>query len=390
MDGLHFDQLARTVGGQRSRRAVTLALGAAASAALVHSEPSWAKNKKKPKKKPICVNGVDQKVSGDKRKKLLKNGATAGPCPAVPPPCVPQCNGTTCSNDGCGGTCACNSGAVCDQGVCTACAVVCNGDSPAVCGTRLAQALLGGGKVVVCPGRYLGAFNTDINNTTLIGAGSGDNPAVDTILVASANARPLGVPSNITAFVSRLRITGGSTPFAGGGVRGDPGSVLFMDQCAVVDNKSTLSGSGISSAGRLTMTRSTVSGNGGQMSVGGGGLELRNGPHLIEDSVIAENLAFYGGSGDKAGGGLYCAGNAIVDIRGTEISENACQKEGGGIYLESGSITLDAATRIVKNEAGYTGAGGGIYRKSGNVFFNGATVTENKFDNCAGTVNFTC
>jgi len=383
LDAVQFDSVARTVMNRQGRRRIALLLVSLATAPLF-GIGDVAGKKKKPKKKPVCLNGQTIKAGGDKRKKLIRNGATPGECPAV---CTPQCNGSTCGSDGCGGTCTCSGNTVCDQGTCTACKVICGSDSPATCGTRLAQALLGGGRVTVCPGQYLGAFNIDINNTTLIGAGSGSNPAIDTMLVATAGQRPLGVPAGITTFVSRLRITGGDTPYAGGGVRGDPNSVLFMDQCAVVDNHSGKDGSGISSEGRLTLTRSVVTGNGGQMSVGGAGLALlSSGPHLIENSVITDNEAYYGGSGGKEGGGLYCSG-ATVDIRGTEISRNLAHSQGGGIYLKNSTVTLDSATRVVNNEAG---GGGGIYRESGTFIFIGATVSGNTLDNCAGADSFTC
>jgi hypothetical protein len=385
LDAAQFDTLARSVVGRQGRRRFALLLGGLAIAPLLGNEVEAGK-KKKPKKKPVCLNGQTSYAAGKKRKKLLKQGATPGACSDG---CTPQCNGTSCGADGCGGTCGCTGNTVCDQGTCKACTVICGNDSPATCGTRLAQALLAGGRIVVCPGQYLGAFNVDVNNTTLIGAGSGSNPAVDTILKATAGQRPLGVPTGITTFVSRLHITGGDTQFAGGGVRGDPNSVLFMDQCAVVDNHSWRDGSGISSEGRLTLTRSTVTGNGGQMSVGGAGIALlSNGPHLIENSVITGNEAFFGGVGGEVGGGLYCSG-ATVDIRGTEFSRNVAGSQGGGIFLENSTVTLDSATRVVNNQADFQG-GGGIWRQSGNVNFSNATVSGNIPDNCAGADNFTC
>jgi hypothetical protein len=36
--------------------------------------------------------------------------------PALPAPCVPTCDGTTCGDNGCGGTCACRHGLVCIEG----------------------------------------------------------------------------------------------------------------------------------------------------------------------------------------------------------------------------------------------------------------------------------
>lgn len=386
MEAGQFDQMARGVVTGPSRRRIAGALGGLALAPLVDRVIGRAK-KRKTKKKPLCLNGQTVKVSGKKRKKLIKQGATPGACAAG---CTPQCGGTSCGPDGCGGTCACSGNTVCDQGTCVACTVVCGGESAGACGTRLAQALVGGGKITVCPGRYLGSFTVGVSNTVLIGAGSGNNAASSTILTGIDNQRVLLVPGGVTTFLSRLQITGGDAQgVPGGGVRGDAGSTISMDECAVVENQTLNYGSGISSAGRLTLTRSTVSGNGKVQSLGGGGIALTNGPHLIENSVISGNECNYAGPGGKTGGGLHCSASATVDIRGTEIRDNFSEGEGGGIWVANSTVSLDAASRVVNNAAGFPNGGGGIYRQSGNVLVGSGVVSGNTPDQCAGSL-FSC
>jgi Cys-rich repeat protein len=77
--------------------------------------------------------------------------------------CVPACDGTTCGDNGCGGTCACGSGMTCQSGVCAAPSVCGNGkceqgESPATCQqdckppASCGDGVCGGGETAVtCP-----------------------------------------------------------------------------------------------------------------------------------------------------------------------------------------------------------------------------------------------
>jgi hypothetical protein len=109
VDAHRFDGLTRCFSTIAPRRAALSGmLGAALTAFLTPfaAEEAGARRKKKKKKKG--------------------NAPPASPPPASPPPppppeppCVPNCKGTACAGDGCGGTCTCNVPATCVAGVCT-------------------------------------------------------------------------------------------------------------------------------------------------------------------------------------------------------------------------------------------------------------------------------
>ena len=97
MEAGKFDRWAVSLAGQRSRREVLkgiLGLAAAASAGAV------------------AVEGAEAARRG-----------FSGPRPGntTPEPCVPECGEGVCGiSNGCGGTCTCEAGRLCDQGECKA------------------------------------------------------------------------------------------------------------------------------------------------------------------------------------------------------------------------------------------------------------------------------
>lgn len=373
MESGSFDRATRAIGRRLNRRSTARVLGGLLVMPFLHGTAADAKRKKNKKKK---------------RKGGGKGGDT-------PPACVPNCGGAnaTCgSSDGCGRTCGCTAGWLCDRGTCQPCNVVHDGND-FTSGETLRQKLkvpLGDERILyVCPGRYVGYFEHVGGN--LIGAGDGEDPATNTILDAAGLPVPHELPKAVFAvspgagsWVVKVRITG-STRSLTHGVTVPTGSGITMDTCTVTGNMGP-GVSGINAWGPFTLDGCTISNNGSTDDLGfayhGGGIRV-SGEWLSEifDSTITGNVA--GGSG---GGGLYVE-NGPLTIRNTEISENTVHNSvvrGGGIYQVGGSIRLAADTRIITNTAGTDGRGGGIYRLSGEIIWEGPTVTQNSPDNCVG------
>lgn len=303
MDAARFDTLARSVFGTQGRRRFALSLAGLAAAPIFRNEEAAGKNKKQ-KKKPVCLNGQTIKASSDKRKKLIKQGATPGACvPSV-------CNEGSCVTS------------VCSQGSCQACTVTCAG-SPVLCGANLSRALLAGGTVVVCPGRYAGGF-TVTSDTILVGAGAGDNPATSTILDGQGVDRVLLVKEDIALSLAGVSVVNGAVAGEnGGGLVGENNNDIGIADCAFVNNKGLLGGAII--AGRtLRISGSRFSGN----------------------------------SADR-GGGLYFVGaGATCLISATDFSNNTATSEGGAIFRGGGNITLNTTT--FNNNQPTNCAGGGF------------------------------
>ncbi|MFT4040098.1 MAG: hypothetical protein QM692_18100 [Thermomicrobiales bacterium] len=355
--------LAGTLMAQRSRRALAGLLGVA-GASLAGAATTVAK---KPKKAKLCLNGQTVSASKKKKKKLVKQGATPGACPDT---CTPQCDGVSCGDDGCGGTCACAPGTVCDSGVCQACTVSCTGTATD-CGNSLKTALSTGGTIYACPGRYGGNFT--IANARLVGAGATDDATTSTILDARGSGIVVSVTGTAPVTLANLQITGGSQEGSLGSGVSSAAADLRIEGCVIKQNK----GGGVGAL-NLVMRATTVTKNTTINS--GGGVQLNGNHCTITDSVISFNKA--GG----VGGGISLYGT--LSMSGTRVEDNESGSGGGGISIYDSDLTLDNTCQITRNKAG--SAGGGIFKPNNQysrVTVGGAAITLNTPDNCA---NFAC
>lgn len=371
MESSRFDAFTRLLGSVPSRRALLPIAGSALAVLWGGLLTTAAKKKKKNKKATLCLDGQTIKATKKKKKKLLKRGATRGPC------CAPTCLGTTCGgDDGCGGVCGCAAGSVCDSGICQSCTVSCTGDS-AACGASLQTHLNGGGTVRACPGRYRGTFQFLAANTVLIGAGDGDDDASNTILDAGGSGRVAQVNANVIATLQGVRITGGTVADAGGGILNS--GQLSLTACTISNNVAG-SGGGIFhlnvATGPLALTGCQVSGN--TANLGGGGIQTDS----TTRPVTLTNCTVSGNRSTTGGGGIINI--SPCTINGTAITGNETAGPGGGLVNTiNGTVAFDAASSVIGNTAS---DGGGIFNNSGTVSLNGAQVSGNTPNQCAGPV----
>jgi len=179
--------------------------------------------------------------------------------------------------------------------------------------------------------------------------------------------------STVTVSISGLTISNGVAGFFG--IGGDEGG-------------------GISSAGVLTLTDSTISGN--QAGLCGGGVANENGSMTITRCTISNNSATGDSTPNTAlgpvGGGILNSGGSLI-ITNSTISGNSCffdsismflgSAEGGGVQngglLGSGSMTITNCT-ISGNSVGGTGLvvgrGGGI-ANLGDLQITSSTIAHN-------------
>jgi hypothetical protein len=168
-----------------------------------------------------------------------------------------------------------------------------------------------GDAVNVAPGTYYENVQID-KSLTVKGAGSSEtivdgNQAGSVFTVGKNN-------QDVTVTLSDMAIQGGS------GTSTDLGGV----------GSYSLVGGGIWNAGRLTVTRSTISGNTAQF---GGGIFNGNGAtvNIDGDSTITGNSA-------SNGGGIYNY-NGTVNLESGSIDHNIASLNGGGIYSILGTLT---------------------------------------------------
>lgn len=393
MDATTFDDMTRSAGRSLSRRGFgrLAGVGAVAAAllpALKEAPAAEAKRRRahaehnlRGKKAIMCFENSTIRVPKKKRKSWLKRGATRGACSG----CVPTCPAGSCGNDGCGGTCACAAGSVCAEGMCQTCTVTCSG-TPAECGAALAQRLIPGGAVYVCPGVYAGPF-TVTTATQIYGPGSGSDPSRSAILDGQGASSTVTVGVEIPAVFTGLRIINGAASQFGGGIFGNFGSRLTVTAC-VIDANTASDGGGVFFFGVLEMTDTQVTNN-TAFPGGGGGISGSSGlpdTSMLRNCLISGNSGAVGGSG--SGGGVTLV-DVNMDIIGTEISNNTGRATGGldvNVFNVLPVVTVDAGSKVTGNTALAPISAGGINGGGGTVTVSGATVSGNTNPQCFGTV----
>ncbi len=144
-------------------------------------------------------------------------------------------------------------------------------------------------------------------------------------------------------------------------------SVTLIDSI-VSDNQAQNDEGGIlSTSGTVTLTNSTVSNNSAGSNVGG--ISSFGSAVTLINSTVSGNTA-----GSGVAGGIFSAGD--VTLTNSTVSGNEATSNGGGIFNSGGAVTLTNST-VSSNEA--TGSGGGIYSNNGGTITN-STITNNTAD----------
>lgn len=170
--------------------------------------------------------------------------------------------------------------------------------------------------------------------------------------------------------ISGLTISDG-TGLVGAGIL-DVGESLLLEEVIITGN-TALFGAGVQVlAGyntpplpfAVTVRGSSITGNTAAIFGGGVALYLDDsvalGTVLVQDSVISDNAADFGGGGIFAG---YLSGGSALTVRGTTVSGNTAER-GGGIaaYYSDGSLTVENTTISGNQALGEEGGvGGGLY-----------------------------
>lgn len=209
--------------------------------------------------------------------------------------------------------------------------------------------------------------------------------------------------------LENLKITGGKVNDCGGIyiISGN----LTLKKCVVTKNESSNCGGGIHFDGEnLIVENSEISENEGDSGgicvaassaktkikdsdiiknsarSGGGGLDLV-GESIIEDCNITDNKAEFSTGG---GGGLILAfNNKSCKIIKSVIKKNIAGENGGGIYINGGTLSLESGAAISENTAGENG--GGIYIRDGLLNLeSGAAISNNTAKKDGGAIYASC
>lgn len=124
----------------------------------------------------------------------------------------------------------------------------------------------------------------------------------------------------------------------------------------------------------LNLTNLTISGGRTGTNTNGGGIYVGSNATVTLTNCTVSNNHVLGGNG----GGIFNDGGSVT-LNGCTVTGNSASQGGGGIFNSSGTVTLNSCT-ITSNIAGY--GGGGVYnvdmlKISGNVNVTGNTGETN-------------
>ena len=193
----------------------------------------------------------------------------------------------------------------------------------------------------------------------------------------------------------RFNVAKGDDPDQGGGglYNNGAGTIVLTDNARILENKATgTSGSGggiLNNVGAtLMITDSKISGN--EANRAGGGIEDVSGSgseFTITNSKIEDNVVF---TSPGNGGGIHIGGNGSLTVTGGAVNDNTAGAEGGGIWNNLGTLTVQGNAVIRRNVAlgnDPDQGGGGLYNNGGGtiVVKDHVDITDNKATGTAGS-----
>jgi hypothetical protein len=259
----------------------------------------------------------------------------------------PGCTTICCENANdqpvcCGvGVTACASDRTCPPG-CDVCPDGCTYKTleAAVTGT------LANGTVRICPGTYPTNSVTIDKNLTIIGAGSGSDPATDTILSGGNSSGILTIAFG-TVTIQDLTVADGKGADRCGGIEVVIEATLNLKRVEVVGNTFNISPTGPNSGGGLIVFAGSTA--------------------VVKASRFANNTTLGGAS--AVGGGIFNGGTLTLET--TRVEGNKARGGGGIFNGRVARLTLNQGAVITMNTANDPNLplGGGIY--------NLGTITDN-------------
>ena len=178
--------------------------------------------------------------------------------------------------------------------------------------------------------------------------------------------------------------TGTSRTARGGGIYSGINSKLYIYNCTIKYNEAKGGGGGIyaEKAAEFIMNGTTIQSNKSQDKGGGIRIDATNTANATMNNCTIDNntVEYLSELSVSNGGGLHLdAGN--LTLNGCVITTNRASKFGGGIYIMGGQ--LHANNCLINNNMSYDatsrfdGCGGGICLLGGKCYLNGGTISGN-------------
>nr|WP_047817032.1 choice-of-anchor Q domain-containing protein [Rhodopirellula islandica] len=263
---------------------------------------------------------------------------------------------------------------------------VTNGSTTSLTDVNLDGNNAGVSPAVAAPGNGGGLHVTDAGTVTISGGTVNNN-------VAASEGGGLwngtGVMTVTGTTISGNTASGDDADNGGGGLF-NVGGTLNVNDAMITDNVAdgaAGSGGGILNQGTLTVAGGQISGNTANRA--GGGIEATAGSSTTLTDVLMElNVAGPDGSAAPGNGGaLHLSGDGNAEISGGTIRDNTAALEGGGLWNNTGTMTVDGTIltgNVASGDAADDG-GGAIFNNGGTLTVSNATISGNAADGTLGS-----
>ena len=183
-------------------------------------------------------------------------------------------------------------------------------------------------------------------------------PAAGVTISGGGQSGVFQVNRGVTATLSGLTITDGSSNTFGGGVYN--AGTATLTNCTISGNSATKGGAGVYNTGTATLTNCTVSGNvagkgDGVYPIGSEILVAVGGGVMNDGTARLTNCTVSGNSATTAGGGVYNHGTAT--LANCTISGNSAHYGGGGVYNTGTDSTATLTNCTISGNSAHFGDG---------------------------------
>ncbi len=215
----------------------------------------------------------------------------------------------------------------------------------------------------------------ELSNTS--GTQTITGPSAGVTVSGAGLSRVFQVDNGVTASLSGLTISGGSTAGYGGGLYNYGGTTTLTG--VTISGNAAAAGGGLfnSKRGSITVISCSITGN--SATNGGGGLYNYGGTATLSAVTVSGNSA-------AAGGGLFNSKRGSITVISCGITGNSATNGGGGLYNYGATTALSAVT-ISGNTAA---SGGGVLNsKRGSITVISCTIGDNSAAAGGGIDNVT-
>lgn len=209
---------------------------------------------------------------------------------------------------------------------------------------------------------------TSGNGGGIYANGSSSTISNSTISGCSASGNGGGIYAGNSIEITSTTISSCSSSSNGGGIYAS--STVTLDATNVSGCTATSNGGGVFAySGTFTMQNSSKVYS--CSAVNGGGLYVDTTTYIETNSQVYNNSASNSGGGVYQSSSLYlsnaCIGGTSTSTASSSSKSNYATLNGGGVYMDSGTLYLQESGKVNYNYAG--GDGGGIYKSGGSFSF---------------------